>query len=146
MAEGENGSVAMAAAEGLILFAHGARDPAWAEPLRALRAMLTEDCPQRRVDLAFLELMTPDLAGAVAEQVAAGVQQVVVVPVFFGRGGHLQRDLPRLLAELRAVYPQMAIRCLSAVGEWEALWRTLATEILRRSAGLVDEKTPGESS
>jgi len=43
----------------VILFAHGARDPAWALPFRALREALLVALPEGRVELAFLEIMEP---------------------------------------------------------------------------------------
>ncbi|MGE8472690.1 MAG: CbiX/SirB N-terminal domain-containing protein, partial [Paraburkholderia hospita] len=60
-------------AHGIVLFAHGARDARWAEPFERLSARLRElrGPSAGPVSLAFLELMTPDLPGAVAAQVAA---------------------------------------------------------------------------
>ena len=46
---------------GLILFAHGARDPRWAEPFEAIAAAVRARAPSVDVRLAFLELMAPDL-------------------------------------------------------------------------------------
>ena len=81
---------------GMILFGHGARDPRWAEPFERLAAKLraTRSDP---VSLAFLELMTPDLPTAVAALAADGCDAVTVMPVFFGQGGHVRRDLPRVI-------------------------------------------------
>lgn len=45
----------------LILFAHGARDPRWAEPFQRLQQILQKQLGDVRVDLAFLELMMPRL-------------------------------------------------------------------------------------
>ena len=44
---------------GLILFAHGSRDAAWAAPFEAVAARLRHQRPQWRVLLAYLELMQP---------------------------------------------------------------------------------------
>jgi hypothetical protein len=57
------------------------------------------------VELAFLELMQPDLPTVVAQQVAAGSRRVTVIPVFLGQGGHVRRDLPQLLEQLRQAHP-----------------------------------------
>ncbi len=45
----------------LILFAHGARDAAWAEPFQRLQKLVQAQLPGVAVALAFLELMTPQL-------------------------------------------------------------------------------------
>lgn len=103
---------------GIVLFGHGARDARWAEPFERLAARLRAargaDAP---VSLAFLELMTPSLDTAIATQIAAGCSRITVVPVFFGQGGHIRRDLPQLIDACRAAHPGVEIRCATAVGE-----------------------------
>jgi len=101
----------------LILFAHGARAASWAAPFERLRAMAQERMPQVPVCLAFLELMEPRLPAQVAELAAQGVTGITVVPVFLGQGGHLLRDLPLMVEQLRADHPQLAIDVAGAVGE-----------------------------
>src|SRR6516225_383538 len=84
----------------LILFAHGSREPGWANPFEDLAERVRAAAPGRQVRLAFLELMHPDLAEAVADLAARGFGQICVVPIFLGPGGHLRRDLPRMIEEL----------------------------------------------
>ncbi|MGS0896617.1 sirohydrochlorin chelatase [Burkholderia stagnalis] len=114
-------------AHGIILFGHGARDPRWAEPFERLAARLrAAGSPAPLVSLAFLELMTPPLDAAVAAQVAAGCARITVVPVFFGQGGHVRRDLPRLVDACRAAHPGVEIRCATAVGEDDGVLDAIA--------------------
>lgn len=40
----------------LILFAHGSRDPKWAEPFKAIQSLIRAQAPGLIVELAFLEL------------------------------------------------------------------------------------------
>jgi lipopolysaccharide export system permease protein len=47
--------------QAIVLFAHGARDPRWAEPFEAVAARVRAAAPGCPVVLAFLELMTPSL-------------------------------------------------------------------------------------
>jgi sirohydrochlorin cobaltochelatase len=101
----------------LILFAHGARAASWAAPFERLRDLVRAQAPDTDVSLAFLELMSPRLPERVAELVAGGVDDVTVVPVFLGQGGHVLRDLPVLLDGLRAAHPGLAVRAVDAVGE-----------------------------
>ncbi len=104
----------------LILFAHGARDPEWAEPFRkirdnvALRSGLT-------VELAFLEIMTPALPDAVEKLAAAGHDAITVAPLFMAQGGHLKHDLPQLLEDLRLRFPAVALALLPAVGDVDVI-------------------------
>ena len=101
----------------LILFAHGARAASWAAPFQRLRALTAEQRPDCEVTLAFLELMTPSLPDEAARLVAQGVDEIAIVPVFLGQGGHLLRDLPALVEELRATYPDLRLSTMPAVGE-----------------------------
>ena len=103
--------------QALVLFAHGARDARWAEPFEKLAARLRQMQPGLQVELAFLELMVPRLPDCVATLVAAGIEEVSVVPVFLGRGGHVLRDLPVLEREIRMKHPQLGLRIAQAVGE-----------------------------
>ncbi len=102
---------------GVLLFAHGARDPAWATPFEAVAAALRAAHPQAPVRLAFLEFMTPDFAGAAAELAAAGCTSVDVVPLFLGAGGHVRRDLPLLVEHAAASHPAVAWHLRPAIGE-----------------------------
>jgi sirohydrochlorin cobaltochelatase len=101
----------------LILFAHGARAASWAAPFQRLRDLTAQQRPDAAVSLAFLELMTPSLPDEVAALAARGVREVTIVPIFLGQGGHLLRDLPRLVDELHASYPDIAFSTVPAVGE-----------------------------
>jgi sirohydrochlorin cobaltochelatase len=107
-------------ARALVLFAHGARDPRWAEPFEAVAARVRAAAPGVPVVLAFLELMQPSLAEAVAALVAEGATRVDVVPLFLGTGGHLRQDLPPLVEALRAAHPGVAIGLHAAIGEHAA--------------------------
>ncbi|AIO33767.1 cobalamin biosynthesis protein CbiX [Burkholderia pseudomultivorans] len=115
---------------GIVLFGHGARDPRWAEPFERLAARLrgagSPASPAPLVSLAFLELMTPSLGEAVAAQAAAGCTHITVVPVFFGQGGHVRRDLPQLVDACRAAHPGVEIRCATAVGEDDGVLDAIA--------------------
>ncbi|EGJ09416.1 MULTISPECIES: sirohydrochlorin chelatase [Rubrivivax] len=102
---------------GLILFAHGARDPRWAEPFEAVAAQVRAARPGVAVRLAFLEFMAPDLASAGDELAAAGCTEVAVVPLFLGAGGHVRRDVPGLLQALAERHPGTRFTLQPAVGE-----------------------------
>ncbi|MDQ2990736.1 MAG: CbiX/SirB N-terminal domain-containing protein, partial [Pseudomonadota bacterium] len=75
---------------------------------------------------AFLELMTPRLPEAVAGLVQNGCLKVSLVPVFLGQGGHVLRDLPLLVDELRGTYPGLEISVAPAVGEDAAVLDAIA--------------------
>jgi sirohydrochlorin cobaltochelatase len=110
----------------LILFAHGARAASWAAPFERLRDLTQARTPEVRVSLAYLELMTPRLPELVAELSTGGVTEITVVPVFLGQGGHVLRDLPLMLDQLRAEYPRVTIKVVEAAGENAAVLNALS--------------------
>jgi sirohydrochlorin cobaltochelatase len=112
--------------DGLLLFAHGARDPNWARPFEAVLARVRAQRPEAEMRLAFLELMTPDLAAAAAELAAAGCGRIAIVPLFLGAGGHVRKDLPALVARLGETHPAVAFELLPPVGEAAAVIEALA--------------------
>ncbi|KMQ80593.1 Sirohydrochlorin cobaltochelatase [Candidatus Burkholderia pumila] len=117
---------------GIILFGHGARDSRWKKPFERLAVKLRASRDSQPVVLAFLELMTPDLPAAVASLVDdEGCDAVTVVPVFFGQGGHVRRDLPEIVEKCRAGYPGVLINVATAVGEDDAVLDAVAEYCLR---------------
>ncbi|MEO5735794.1 MAG: CbiX/SirB N-terminal domain-containing protein [Rubrivivax sp.] len=103
--------------QAIVLFAHGARDPRWADPFQAVATRLRHLQPGVQVRLAFLEFMSPDLAAAAAELAALGCTQLQVLPLFLGAGGHVRKDLPVLVDALRSAHPAMAVELHAAAGE-----------------------------
>lgn len=111
---------------GLILYAHGARDPDWASPFIAVRERIAAERPDTMVTLAFLESMTPDLAGAVEALVARGIRRIVVAPLFWGRGRHLKQDLPAQLLAIQQARPAVELLLAPAAGDATALQAAMA--------------------
>jgi sirohydrochlorin cobaltochelatase len=110
----------------IILFAHGARDPEWAVPFHRIAARLRESRPNMAVQLAFLELMQPALADAVAGMAADGITRITLVPLFLAQGGHLKEDLPRLLNDIRRSHHGITIDVTEAIGDSELLTTAIA--------------------
>ena len=112
------------------MFAHGARDPRWAEPFQAVLARLRELEPGVAAELAYLEFTPPTLAQAGQALAALGCRCVDVVPLFLGAGGHVRRDLPRLVEQLAADHPEVRWHLQGAIGERPPVIEALAREAL----------------
>ena len=117
---------------GIVLFAHGSREAEWTAPFEQLAARVRERCPDARVATAYLEITPPTLDEAVAALVADGVTEIVVAPVFLAPGGHVRRDLPRMVDALRARHPAVTIRALPTVGEADPVLEAIALWIADR--------------
>jgi sirohydrochlorin cobaltochelatase len=118
----------------IVLFAHGARDSRWAEPFQAIAGRMRAAAPGRRIELAFLELMEPDLGTAVDQFVRQGESRVDVVPLFLGTGGHLRVDLPQLFERVRTAHAGLDLRLHPAIGESEPVIDAIASAALALSA------------
>jgi sirohydrochlorin cobaltochelatase len=117
----------MAEGNALILFAHGSRDPQWAEPFRAVRDKVIASRPGADVELAFLEIMQPSLAEAVDRLVARGHRRLTIAPLFMAQGAHLKRDLAGLAADAKARHAGIEIVLLPAAGAAEPVLDAMST-------------------
>ena len=100
----------------LILFAHGARDPEWATPMRRVQAAIRQQQPEIWAELAFLEFMSPTLPECIASLIDGGAQKIIIMPMFIAQGGHLKRDVPEMLEVLRSTYPNIEFLLSAAIG------------------------------
>jgi len=134
-ASGARGGVLEAGAgnsDAIILFAHGARDPRWSAPLQALVEAVQGRAGQASVRTAFLELQQPTLPEALQAAVAEGARRIHVVPVFWGRAGHVDHDLPPLLADFGARNPQVTVNVLPVLSELPGIMDFIAQVLARR--------------
>ena len=111
---------------GVVLFAHGSRDPLWRAPIEAVQTYIQTHHPQVPVRCAYLELTTPDLSQAVQELVDAGSEAITIVPMFLGVGKHAREDLPQLVAQLKQAHSDVQFSLQPAVGENPRLISLLA--------------------
>jgi len=139
-------------ADGIILFAHGSRDPTWAKPIEAVARRIQSQHANLFVTCAYLELCSPTLKQAttsIIERVQVGTKSISfnadlkrnnapkrikirIVPMFLGMGKHAREDLPLLTAELRQIHPQIDFEVQTAIGEDERVTALLAQLALDR--------------
>ena len=128
-------SASAAPIRGIVLFAHGSRDPLWHRPMQAVAQRILQSSTALAVECAYLELSTPDLSAACQSLLERGVQTITIVPMFLGVGKHAREDLPVLVTALRAAYPDTHFELQSAVGEDVRLIALLADIAVERPKG-----------
>jgi sirohydrochlorin cobaltochelatase len=131
---------------GIILFAHGSRDPLWRGPIEAVAQRIRTDHSSLPVTCAYLELCEPSLPDAAAlmiTQLADAASLIAhtensattndskrlkirIVPMFLGMGKHAREDLPELAETLRSAHPLVTFEITATVGEDERLTALLA--------------------
>src|SRR5258706_5421031 len=113
----------------VILCAHGAREPEWAQPLESIRDRLR--ATGTPVELAFLEFMSPSLDEAAARLADRGIETVIIVPLFLAQGAHLKRELPAMMAKIRKRHAKTEFRMTSALGEAPEIVAAIAEWVQR---------------
>jgi sirohydrochlorin cobaltochelatase len=112
--------------QGIVLFAHGSRDPLWRLPIEAVAQQIKTISPSTEVVCAFLELTSPDLPTCVQNMSEQGLTHISVVPMFLGIGKHAREDLPQIMQELKSSYPKIQFDLRRAIGEEPELTLAMA--------------------
>ncbi|MFI8851163.1 sirohydrochlorin chelatase [Streptomyces sp. 891-h] len=124
----------------LLLVAHGSRDPRHAATVTALTARVRRLLPGVRVEAGYLDFDVPSVHGALGRLYAAGVREVVAVPLLLTRAFHAKTDIPAVLAEATSALPDLAVRQAEVLGPHPLL--TAALERRLRAAGLTPGAAP----
>ncbi len=112
--------------QGIVLFAHGSRDPLWHEPIEAVARQIGALDPSVKVSCAYLELSSPTLEFAVQNLLTQGVTAIRIVPLFLGMGKHAREDLPLLVLAIKQQHPSIEVSLQAAVGQNSKLVRLMA--------------------
>ena len=118
----------------VVLFAHGSREPDWARPFERLRDRVASELGREAVALAYLEHTPPTLQQAIDGLYLRGVRRISVVPVFLAVGGHLKRDLPRLLEDSIRTHPGLQAQATPPLGEIDSILDTISDWIVKDQA------------
>ncbi len=105
---------------GYVVFAHGSSIESANQAVRVVAADMARRGGLDIVEAAFLEGGLPSLGGALASM-ADRVSHVVVVPYFLTLGLHLQRDLPRLIGEVKLAHPGLRIDVAAPLDQHPAM-------------------------
>jgi sirohydrochlorin cobaltochelatase len=112
--------------KGIVLLAHGSRDPEWTGSFEQVRAAVERRLPQCATALAYLEQSVPDFATAVDQLVARGATLIEVVPLFLGAGGHVRNDVPQLVERAAARHMQVRFLLKPFIGDAQAVLDAIA--------------------
>ena len=110
---------------GIAIFAHGSSVASANDSVRAVAGRVASQGGFELVEAAFLEQGTPDLAEAVARLAERGASRILVVPYFLTLGLHLQRDLPRIVADIARIQPGVEVRVTAPLDGHPAMAQAL---------------------
>ncbi len=92
----------------LLVMVHGSPRPVANNDMFAVVDVLRQRGVYPVVEVGFMELNEPSIPAAIACCVEQGAERVVAVPYFLHTGNHVTDDLPTLLEEAQATYPNVA--------------------------------------
>jgi len=118
---------------GLVLLAHGSRDPNWRKPFEQLQQTIQAQASDAWVGLAYMEMAQPTLE-QVLNDLPASIKTVEILPMFMATGGHMANDVPKLVHDAQERFPQVAMTQHPPVGEHPLVkqaFTELALDLLR---------------
>ncbi|MGQ0812397.1 MAG: sirohydrochlorin chelatase [Nitrospiraceae bacterium] len=95
---------------GVLLVFHGARDDDGMAEFYAFLKLVRAAWKPMPVQPAFLEFVEPSILDAVAEMLAQGIEEILVLPLFLVPASHLKTDVPAAIQHLRLRYPRVVFR------------------------------------
>lgn len=112
-----------------ILFAHGSRNPDWKKPFEQMKHK-AQTLTNARVELAFLELMSPSLDEVLLDLSHQGVNCIKITPIFLGLGNHVAHDLTEIVQRFAAAHPEVKVLVDLPVGESERVIDSMVAHVL----------------
>ena len=121
----------------LLGVAHGSKDEASQEVVRALLAAAAEQRPGLRVASAYIDNASPSVAAALQALHDEGADDVAVLPLLLTPATHSKTDLAASVQAGRLAHPSMRLRYGRPLGPSAVLVDLLAQRL--REAGARDE-------
>ncbi len=101
---------------GIVLLSHGSRLPDAQATLNKLVDQIKAGGDFHYVAGASLQFNRPDLPTAVAGAVSAGMDRIIVVPLFLYMGVHMKEDIPEIIQEESKKYPGIQFHMTGNIG------------------------------
>jgi sirohydrochlorin ferrochelatase len=107
--------------KGILVVAHGSRAKETESTLDAILSMVRTKQPEVIIEHAFMEFSERTVEKGVATLVTKGVTEIKIVPYFLFMGIHMKEDIPRMVSECVANFPNLKISMGESLGTDERL-------------------------
>lgn len=84
--------------------------------VKKLHGMIHDKCKDNCVRGAYLQFLDPDLLGAIKASVKDGAKKIIVHPYFLSSGVHVSKNIPQIIKEAGALYPDVEFVCTEHLG------------------------------
>lgn len=114
---------------GVMICGHGGREADTVLEFNALVADVALRLPQFKVESGFLEFAKPDIRGGLEKLRRAGCASILAIPGTLFSGAHARRDIPAILQNHAAQFPEIPLRYGRAFDEDERLIRAACARV-----------------
>ena len=102
----------------IVLLAHGSLDPRWKEPFEKILFRLEKELGKNNIKLAYMDFIKPDFESVVKELFDENIKEIKLLPLFMSGGGHVDKDIPKIVSALKDKLNGIKIKILPAIGEY----------------------------
>ena len=115
--------------EALLIIDHGSKFSEANDMIEDVANVVRSLKPNLIVEVAHMELASPDIQAGFQKCVEKGAQRVIAHPYMLAPGRHATTDIPRLVQQAAAAYPDIEFRVTQPLG----VHRNIAEIILERA-------------
>lgn len=101
---------------GIILLSHGSRAPEAQVTVDEITDHINKMRTFDYLVSASLQFNQPDLPSAIEMAVSAGMEMIIVVPMFLYNGLHMKEDIPEIIQEESKKYPGVEFAMTRNIG------------------------------
>lgn len=105
----------------ILLIAHGSRRPEANADLKTLASEIRATSRFDHVEIAYLELVQPDIPAGIERCLAAGATEVRLLPYFLSMGRHVSEHLEEFRANAAGQHPNVNFTLCGPLGPHEKL-------------------------
>lgn len=92
---------------GILVLGHGSRFPRADLIMREIVDTLKQRLNSKFILSASMQFSHPDISVGIKRLVRKNCKRIIIVPLFLFGGNHVMRDIPRMLEEEKAKYPEV---------------------------------------
>lgn len=117
--------------QGLLLIDHGSTKKEANDLLYDIRTLILSLQPNLPVAVSHMELAKPTIEDGINELLQNHVDHIIVHPYMLGPGKHASKDIPRMIDELKHLFPTITFHITEPLGVDIAL-----AQLILKRAGL----------
>jgi len=100
----------------ILLIAHGSRRPDANADLVKVAAALQDRLPDHIVEIAYLELVDPEIPAGLQHCLNRGADSICMLPYFLSAGAHVTDDLREFQQTFQREHPQVSCQLCPPLG------------------------------